>query len=57
VSARQQLRLCLLTLLIFPLTLVPLELQRRIVDGAIARESVNLGYIRVSQSSVIGFAR
>jgi len=42
VSARQQLRLCLLTLLIFPLTLVPLELQRRIVDGAIARESVNL---------------
>ena len=42
VSARQEVRLCLLTFLIFPLTLAPLELQRRIVDGAIAREDVDL---------------
>lgn len=42
VSAKQQLRLCLLTLLVFPLTLVPLELQRRIVDGAIAGQDVGL---------------
>ena len=35
VSTRQQVRLCLLSLLVFPLTLAPLELQRRIVDGAI----------------------
>ena len=36
VSGKQQVRLCLLTVLIFPLTLVPLELQRRIVDDAVA---------------------
>lgn len=41
VSARQQVRLCLLTVLVFPLTLVPLELQRRIVDGAIAGHDVD----------------
>jgi len=35
VSGRQQVPLCLLTLLIFPLTLLPLELQRRIVNDAI----------------------
>lgn len=35
-SARQQTVLALLTLLVFPLTLAPLELQRRIIDGAIA---------------------
>lgn len=35
VSGRQQVPLCLLTLLIFPLTLMPLELQRRIVNDAI----------------------
>lgn len=35
VSRTQQIRLCLLTVLIFPLSLAPLELQRRIVDDAI----------------------
>lgn len=35
VSATQQVRLCLLTVLVFPLSLAPLELQRRIVDDAI----------------------
>lgn len=35
VSGRQQVPLCVLTLLIFPLTLLPLELQRRIVNDAI----------------------
>ncbi len=34
-SARQQVVLCMLTLLVFPLTLAPLELQRRIIDEAI----------------------
>jgi ABC-type multidrug transport system fused ATPase/permease subunit len=33
ISAPQQLRLCLLTALIFPLSMIPLELQRRIVNG------------------------
>ncbi|MEX2617185.1 MAG: ABC transporter transmembrane domain-containing protein [Alphaproteobacteria bacterium] len=42
VSAKQQVRLCLLTVLVFPITLVPLELQRRIVDGAVAGEDVSL---------------
>ncbi|MDN3722515.1 hypothetical protein QW131_32930 [Roseibium salinum] len=42
VSARQQLRLCLLTVLVFPLTLVPLELQRRIVNGAIEGQNMDL---------------
>lgn len=35
-SCHQQIGLVLLTLLVFPLTLAPLELQRRIVDGAVA---------------------
>jgi ABC-type bacteriocin/lantibiotic exporter with double-glycine peptidase domain len=42
VSAKQQIGLCLLTLLGFPLTLVPLELQRRIVDDAIAGRETGL---------------
>lgn len=42
VSRRQQIRLCLLTVLIFPLSLVPLELQRRIVDEAIGNRSYEL---------------
>ncbi|MBT6117994.1 MAG: hypothetical protein HOH66_09015, partial [Rhodospirillaceae bacterium] len=41
VSGRQQVWLCLLTLLLFPLTLAPLELQRRIVDGAV--DGVRMG--------------
>ncbi len=36
ISWSQQLRLCLLTVFVFPLSLAPLELQRRIVDDAIA---------------------
>jgi ABC-type multidrug transport system fused ATPase/permease subunit len=39
ISAPQQLRLCLLTLLIFPLSMIPLELQRRMVNGATRGES------------------
>lgn len=35
VSRTQQIRLCLLTVLVFPLSLAPLELQRRIIDDAI----------------------
>lgn len=42
VSRRQQIRLCLLTVLVFPLSLVPLELQRRIVDEAIGNRSYEL---------------
>ncbi len=42
VSAPQQLRLCLLTALVFPLSMVPLELQRRIVNGAVQNGEVNL---------------
>lgn len=42
VSARQQLRLCLLTLIVFPLTLAPLELQRRIVNHAVAKADLSL---------------
>lgn len=42
VSAKQQLRLCLLTVLVFPLSLAPLELQRRIVDDAIANGLTDL---------------
>ncbi len=45
VSARQQVRLCLLSLLVFPLTLVPLELQRRIVDGAIEGGDLRLLFL------------
>jgi len=37
VSGPQQVRLCLLTLLLFPLSMVPLELQRRIVNSAVAQ--------------------
>lgn len=42
VSAKQQLRLCLFSVLLFPITLVPLELQRRIVDGAVAGRDIDL---------------
>ena len=42
VSGRQQVTLILLTLLILPLSLAPLELQRRIVDDAIVRGDVRL---------------
>ncbi len=42
VSGRQQAWLCALTVLLFPLTLVPLELQRRIVDDAIAGGELRL---------------
>ena len=42
VSARQQIRLCLFSVLLFPITLVPLELQRRIVDGAVAGRDMDL---------------
>lgn len=42
VSGRQQARLCALTVLVFPLTLVPLELQRRIVNDAIAGTGLRL---------------
>jgi len=35
VGATQQVRLVLLTLIVFPLSTVPLELQRRIVNGAV----------------------
>lgn len=42
VSHRQQVRLALLTLAVFPLSLVPLELQRRIVNYAVAKSAVEL---------------
>jgi ABC-type bacteriocin/lantibiotic exporter with double-glycine peptidase domain len=42
VSARQQVRLAILTLAIFPLSLVPLELQRRIVNYAVAHSAIDL---------------
>jgi ABC-type bacteriocin/lantibiotic exporter with double-glycine peptidase domain len=38
----QQVRLCLLAGAVFPLTMVPLELQRRIVDDAIGGEDLRL---------------
>jgi hypothetical protein len=41
-SRRHQPWLCLLAALIFPLTMVPLELQRRIIDGAIGDEDLDL---------------
>lgn len=41
-SARQQVVLCVLTVLVFPLTLAPLELQRRIVDDAIGGSDTRL---------------
>lgn len=40
VSREQQIRLGLLTLLVFPLSLMPLELQRRIVNYAVAHSAV-----------------
>jgi len=40
VSGPQQVRLCLLTLLLFPLSMVPLELQRRIVNSALAQVDI-----------------
>lgn len=42
VSRRQQVRLGLLTLAVFPLSLVPLELQRRIVNYAVAHSTIEL---------------
>ena len=42
VSGRQQLRLCLFTLVVFPLTLAPLELQRRIVNHAVAKADLGM---------------
>jgi ABC-type bacteriocin/lantibiotic exporter with double-glycine peptidase domain len=41
-SSRHQPWLCLLALLIFPLTMVPLELQRRIIDRAIGDQNIDL---------------
>jgi ABC-type bacteriocin/lantibiotic exporter with double-glycine peptidase domain len=41
-SRRHQPWLCLLAGLIFPLTMVPLELQRRIIDRAIGSENLDL---------------
>jgi len=41
-SLRQQIVLCFLTLLTFPLTLAPLELQRRIIDEAVATRDARL---------------
>jgi len=41
-SRRHQPWLCLLAGLIFPLTMAPLELQRRIVDGAIGGQELQL---------------
>lgn len=42
VSQREQVWLALLTLAVFPLSLVPLELQRRIVNYAVAHSAVEL---------------
>jgi ABC-type bacteriocin/lantibiotic exporter with double-glycine peptidase domain len=42
VSSRQQVRLGLLTLAVFPLSLAPLELQRRIINYAVAHSAVEL---------------
>jgi ABC-type bacteriocin/lantibiotic exporter with double-glycine peptidase domain len=41
-SSRQQIPLCLLTFAVFPLTLAPLELQRRIVNEAIGGTDLDL---------------
>jgi ABC-type bacteriocin/lantibiotic exporter with double-glycine peptidase domain len=38
----QQIRLCVLAGLVFPLTMVPLELQRRIIDQAIGQADLRL---------------
>ena len=42
VSGRQQVRLGLLTMVVFPLAVAPLELQRRIVNYAVAHSAVEL---------------
>lgn len=42
ISRRQQIRLCALTIFIFPLSLAPLELQRRIIDDAIRNGATQL---------------
>lgn len=42
VSGQQQIRLGLLTLAVFPLSLMPLELQRRIVNYAVAHSAIEL---------------
>src|SRR5262245_38614985 len=42
VSGREQVRLGLLTLVVFPLSLAPLELQRRIVNYAVAHSAIEL---------------
>ncbi|MEP4378726.1 MAG: ABC transporter ATP-binding protein [Alphaproteobacteria bacterium] len=42
ISAAQQVRLCLMTILVFPLSLAPLELQRRIIDDAILKGATDL---------------
>ena len=42
VSRPQQIRLILLTLLVLPLSMAPLELQRRIVDDAVMNEHLGL---------------
>ena len=38
----QQVWLCLLAAVVFPLTMVPLELQRRIIDQAIGNQDLRL---------------
>jgi ABC-type bacteriocin/lantibiotic exporter with double-glycine peptidase domain len=45
VSAGQQVRLALLTLMVFPLASVPLELQRRIVDHAVIGANIDLLFV------------
>lgn len=45
VSARQQVRLALLTLIIFPLASVPLEFQRRIIDHAVTGADAGLLFL------------
>lgn len=42
VSSSQQVRLCVLTLIMFPLSVAPLELQRWMIDGAIGESDVRL---------------
>lgn len=53
VSAQQQVRLVLLTLAVFPLSMVPLELQRRIVNAAV--EVQDFGVILTLAGVYIGF--
>ncbi len=42
VTGGDQIRLCLLTLVLVPLSMVPLELQRRMTDEAIGHEDMRL---------------